>query len=289
MRYVKRLLSAALCVVLCGTTACRKPAVPPPTEVIVTSARDVPSDPSDAAWQKAPEYTAALVMQDLVEPRQLTATTASVRVRAIGNGTETAFRLEWDDATRDDLPGAARFCDACAVQLPQKVQANVPAPQMGEAGRTVEIAYWNASRQAVVDGRGQSIKDLYPNASVDHYPFEAKPLEKSPTSQAAMTERYAPARAVGNPVANPTSAPVQDLIAEGPGTLSPAPSATSRGKGMRTANGWAVVIVRTTPIASAPLGRTNIALAVWDGAHEEVGARKMRTGWIPAVLPRQPK
>lgn len=289
MRYVNRLLSAALCVVLCGTTACRKPAAPTPTEVIVTSAREVPSDPSDAAWQKAPEYTAALVMQDLVEPRQLMATTASVRVRAMGNGNETAFRLEWDDATRNDLPGAARFCDACAVQLPQKAQANVPAPQMGEAGRTVEIAYWNASRQAVADGRSQSIKELYPNAAVDHYPFEAKPLEKSPSSQAAMTERYAPARAVGNPVANPTSAPVQDLIAEGPGTLSPAASATSRGKGVRTANGWAVVIVRTTPIASVPPGRMNIALAVWDGAHEEVGARKMRTGWIPAVLPGQPK
>ncbi len=289
MRHVNRLLSATLCVVLCGATACRKPVAPPPTEVIVTSAREVPSDPSDAAWEKAPEYTAALVMQDLVEPRQLTATTPSVRVRAIGNGTETAFRLEWDDTTPDDLPNAARFCDACAVQFPQKAQANVPAPQMGEAGRAVEIAYWNASRQAVADGRGQSIKDLYPNASVDHYPFEAKPLEKTPTSQAAMTERYAPARAIWNLVANVTSAPVQDLIAEGPGTLAPASSATSRGKGVRIPNSWAVVIIRTTPIACAPPGRTNIALAVWDGAHEEVGARKMRTGWIPAVLPGQLK
>ena len=287
MRYMNGVLLCILCVVLCEATSCSKPVAPPPTEVVAASAKEVPSDPSDALWQKVPEYSAALVLQDLVEPRQLTATTTSVRVRAIGNGTETAFRLEWEDPTCNDLPGAARFCDACAVQIPQKAEVNVPAPQMGEAGRQVEIAYWNASLQALADGRGQSIKDLYPNASVDHYPFEAKSLEKSPTSQAAMTERYAPARAVGNPMASPRSAPVQDLVAEGPGTLSPAPAATSRGKGIRTASGWVVVIVRTTPIASAPPGRTSIALAVWDGAHEEVGARKMRTGWIPAILPGQ--
>jgi len=288
MRYGNRLLSAALCAVLCGTTSCRKPTAPPPTEVIVAFAREVPSDPSDAVWQKVPEYSAALVMQDLVEPRQLTATTASVRLRAISSGSETAFRLQWEDPTRDDLPGAARFCDACAVQIPRKVEAQVPAPQMGEAGRPVEIAYWNASRQALADGRGQSIKDLYPNAAVDHYPFEATPLDKSPTSRQAMSSRYAPAVAVGNRAAGPSSRPVEDLLAEGPGTLTPVPSATSRGKGIRTADGWAVVIVRSVPIASAASGRTNIALAVWDGSHEEAGARKMRTGWIPAVLQGQP-
>ena len=283
MRHMNCTLCAALTAILCGMISCSKPATPPPTEVLAIPAKSVPSDPADVAWQSAPEYSAALLPQDLVEPRQLAATTASVRVRAISSGSETAFRLEWTDSTRNDSPGAARFCDACAVQVPQKASVNLPAPQMGEPGRTVEIAYWNASRQALVDGRGQSIKDLYPNASVDHYPFEAKPLEKSPTSQQAMTTRYAPASAVGNPVAGSPVTPVQDLIAEGPGTLTSAPATTSRGKGSRTADGWAVVIVRTTPIAVTS-GRTNIAFAVWDGSHEESGARKMRTGWIPATF-----
>lgn len=272
--------------VICAALACSKPPAPPVTEVIVTSSQEVPSDPSAAAWQRAPEYSAALVLQDIVEPRQLTPTTASVRVRAISNGSETAFRLEWVDATRNDLPAAVQFADACAVQLPQQASPNVPAPQMGEKGRSVEIAYWSASRQAQVEGRTQSIKDLYPNATVDHYPFEARPLEKSPTSQQAMTARYAPAAAVGNPVAGPAKTPVQDLIAEGPGTLAPAPAMTSRGQGVRTADGWAVVIVRSVPIA-AVAGRTNIAFAIWDGAHQEAGARKMRTGWIPVLFQGQ--
>jgi hypothetical protein len=254
--------------------------------VIVVSAKDVPSDPSDAAWQSVPEYSAALVLQDLVEPRQLEATTTAVRVRAMSNGTDTAFRLEWMDPTRNDLPAASRFSDACAVQIPQRAEANLPAPQMGEKGRVVEIAYWSASRQAQVEGRVQSIKDLHPNASVDHYPFEAKPLEKSPASQQAMAARYSPASAVGNPGAGHPVTPVEDLIAEGPGTLTPAPSATSRGKGVRTADGWAVVIIRNTPIAIRA-GRTNVALAVWDGSHEEAGARKMRTVWIPATFQGQ--
>lgn len=287
MRYMNRSLPWMLFAVLL-TTSCRKPAAPPPTEVVVVSAREVPSDPSDKAWQNIPEYQAALILQDLVEPRQLTATTTTVRLRAISNGMETAFRLEWEDPTHNDLPGAARFCDACAVQIPKKAEVNVPAPQMGETGRPVEIAYWSASQQALVDGRSQSIKELYPNASIDHYPFEAKPLEANPSDQKAMKTRYAPAVAVGNHVAGLPSTPVQDLIAEGPGTLTPAPSATSRGKGIRTATGWAVVIVRSVPIASMASGRTNIALAVWDGSHEEAGARKMRTAWIPTVLREQP-
>ena len=49
---------------------------------------------------------------------------------------------------------AAQFPDACAVQLPAKLEPTVPAPQMGEAGKTVEITYWRAAWQAVVDGRG---------------------------------------------------------------------------------------------------------------------------------------
>jgi hypothetical protein len=29
---------------------------------------------------------------------------------------------------------------------------------------------------------------------------------------------------------------------------------------------------------------SQIAFAVWEGAHTEVGARKMRTGWVPLIL-----
>lgn len=276
-------LFIALALFSLTASGCRR-AVATTTEVVAIQSKDVPAAPTDKAWDDVPEHQAKLLLQDLVEPRLMNASTAEVRVRAITNGTEMAFRLEWDDKTQNDLPGPARFMDACAVQVPSKLEANVPDPQMGGQGKTVEITYWRADWQASVDGRPDSIKQIYPNASVDHYPFEARSLEKGSAAQQEMATRYAPARALGNRRVGPRDTPVEDLIADGPGTLSPAPPAGSKGKGIKTDDGWAVVITRRLPNGLAPGGRTQAAFAVWEGSHNETGARKMRTGWIPLLM-----
>ena len=151
---------------------------------------------------------------------------------------------------------------------------------MGQAGRPVDIAFWRADWQASVDGRPDSLTSLYPNAAIDHYPFEAKPLAPGSAAQQEAATRYAPAQALGNRRVGPRAQPVEDMVAEGPGTIAAA-RATSRGKGVRTATGWAVVIARPMPAGLAPNVRTAIAFAVWDGAAREVGARKMRTIWVP--------
>lgn len=253
-------------------------------EVVVVPAATVPDSPTDAAWDKAPEYAAKLIPQDLVEPRLLVPSTPEVRVRAIAAGGEVAFRLEWVDTTQNDLARPAQFVDACALQLPAKAGPNVPAPQMGESGLGVEIAYWNAGWQASVNGRGDDITDVYPNAAVDHYPFQAKSLQEDSTEQKAMAARYSPARALGNAVSGPHSSSVQDLIAEGPGTITPADKTTSRGRGERTKQGWVVVITRKRPDGLSAGARDQIAFAVWQGSQEEVGPRKMRTGWVPLAM-----
>ena len=274
---------------LCLTWGCRRAEPPAPVaNVVAASAAAVPESPDDPAWGAAPEHVARLIAQDQVEPRLMDLSTPEVRVRALCDGRRLAFRLAWADDTKDDLPEVARFADACAVQLPQVVEATIPAPQMGEPGRAVAIVMWSAAWQAAVDGRGDSIRDVYPNAAVDHYPFEAPPLEPGSAPQRAMATRYAPAVAVGNVMAGPRGAPVQDLIAEGPGTLSRAPSGRSTGAGMRTESGWSVVLVRDLPDGLLPLGSTQVAFAVWEGGREEVGARKMRTAWIPLTLEVQP-
>jgi DMSO reductase family type II enzyme heme b subunit len=273
------LLLAGLAASGCGQ------ATPAPTpEVVVASRASLPSAAADPAWQQAPVHIAPLLLQDMVEPRQLQATTREVRVRAVSDGSRVAFRIEWADATRDDRPGPARFSDAVAVQVPSRIEANVPAPQMGEAGRPVEISYWRASWQAVADGRGDTIRDLYPTASVDHYPFEAASLEKDAKAKSEMALRYAPARALGNTMAGPRKNPVQDLLAEGPGSLSPAGETRATGRGERTETGWSVIIVRPLPAGLAPTVRSQVAFAVWEGSRDETGARKMRTGWIPLAL-----
>ena len=265
--------------IACGGPPARDAA----TEVVAVKRTALATDPAAGEWASVPEFQATLLLQDMVEPRLLTPSTPEVRVRAMTDGTRLAFRLEWPDATTNDLPGTGRFSDACAVQLPATTQPDVPAPQMGEPGRPVEITYWRAFWQATVDGRPDAINAIHPGAAIDHYPFDAASLPKGSPEQQAMAQRYAPARALGNDMAGPRQTPVQDLVADGPGTLRPADATQSTGRGVRGGSGWTVVLVRRMPDGLAPGARTQVAFAVWDGEHQEGGARKMRTGWIPLL------
>ena len=261
---------------------CKKAETPmSEAEVKAVFEKSLPSAAEDKLWERAPVHPAKLLLQDMVEPRLLEASTAVVRVQAMTDGVKIVFRMSWQDLTLDDVPGPGRFGDAAAVQLPAATTVDVPAPQMGEDGKPVEITYWSAIFQASVDGRKDSIEAIYPNAKVDHYPFEAASLKPGSPAQQAMERRYAPARALGNSMAGPRTVPVQDLLAEGPGTLRPAEKSVSSGGGKHSKDGWTVLLVRPLPNGVKPGGRTQAAFAVWQGSHEEVGAKKMRTGWIP--------
>mgnify|MGYP003348637951 CR=1 FL=1 len=255
------------------------PAVHRTTEVSAIHVAKIPTDPADRSWDNAPEFDAKLLPQDLVDPRLMKPSTPDVLVRAVTTGKEIAFRLEWAAADRNDLPGAGRFLDACAIQIPATIQPDLPDPQMGSQGKGVEITYWRADWQASVDGRPDTIQALFPNATVDHYPFAAPSLANSSDEQKEFARRYAPAEAVGNRRVGPRAVPVEDLVAEGPGTLSPATKTVSRGKGVFGKTGWRVVITRPLPAGLVPGTRTQVAFAVWQGAQQESGARKMRTGW----------
>lgn len=281
-RYTK----VATLIALATLAACAPAPPAPTTEVVAVRRAALPGDPGDAAWRDAPVFTAPLVLQDMVEPRLLEPSTDKVQVRAITDGTRIAFRLEWADATDNDLPGLGRFADACAVQLPERIEADVPAPQMGESGKPVQITYWRAFWQSSVDGRPDTIKALFPNATVDHYPFEAPALEPGSETQREMAQRYAPARALGNDMAGPRQRPVQDLIAEGPGTIRPAAEQRSEGRGVRDEHGWSVVLSRPVPAGLEPGKREEVAFAVWQGAHQEAGSRKMRSVWVPLAIER---
>ncbi len=259
-------------------------AAPSTAEVVAARSAKLPTTPDDPEWAAAPVYAAQLLLQDMVEPRLIEASTPKVDVRALTDGSRIAFRLDWADDTANDLPGIARYADACAVQLPASTGPDVPAPQMGEPGRPVEITYWRASWQAAAEGRPDTIKALYPGATVDHYPFEAASLPPGSEAQREMTQRYAPARALGNDMAGPKGRAVQDLVAEGPGTIRPAPEARSEGRGVRTGAGWAVVLARPLPQGVRAGQRTQVAVAVWQGTQQEAGARKMRSAWVPLLI-----
>jgi DMSO reductase family type II enzyme heme b subunit len=282
--HFRQLFPAAAMLLLAG---CRPVAHAPTPNVVALVSATVPDSPTDPAWGQAPEYDAKLLLQDLVEPRLMTASTPSVRVRAITDHEKVAFRLDWDDDSENRLAGTSEFPDACAIQFPSQSDPTVPAPQMGEKGRPVEVTYWNAAWQDSADG-GSSVKEIYPHAAIDHYPFQAKSLEKDPAAQREMAQRYAPALALGNLMSGPRQSAVEDLLAEGPGTLRRADALRSTGRGERTATGWSVVIARPLPAGFSANAPAQVAFAVWRGDQQEVGAKKMRTGWITLAVKEQP-
>lgn len=279
MRYAAILLIAAAVL----TAGCRRTVVTTP-DLQVLGGQKTTLDPNASVWSSPPVHGSKLILQDLVEPRLMESSTGEIRVQAITDGKEVAFRLEWVDKSKNEASVPHGFIDACAVQIPAVTADPLPAPQMGETGRTVQISYWRADWQAIVEGRADEITGLYPNAKPDHYPFEAKPLENDPEAKRRAALRYSPARALGNQRQGPREQPVEDLIAEGPGTLTPAPAPVSKGKGTKTRDGWAVVIVRPVPEGFTKERPTQIAFAVWEGSHGETGARKMRTGWVNMIL-----
>ena len=281
MKWIVCLLSVIAITVASGS--CRRTIVATP-DLQVVPVEKITLDADASVWNSAPVHVSKLVLQDLVEPRQLEVSTPEVQVQSIRDANEIAFRIEWIDSSPNDLPGPARFMDGIAVQLPQRTGAESPAPQMGETGKTVEISYWRADWQAIVDGRADDITSIYPNAKPDHYPFNARPLESNPEARKQAEQRYSPATALGNGREGPRSRPVEDLIAEGPGTLSPGPNQFSNGKGVRTRTGWVVVITRPVTNGFSKELASQIAFAVWQGANGETGARKMRTGWVNLLM-----
>jgi DMSO reductase family type II enzyme heme b subunit len=280
---MKKVIISILVFSLLLFVSCKKAVVLTP-DVQVVSADKISLDANDSVWNNAPTHGSKLILQDLVEPRLMETSTQDVRVQAITDGKEVAFRIEWLDETQNDVAKPHNFIDGCAVQVPVKISESVPAPQMGEKDKTVQISFWRADWQAIVDGRADEITSIYPNAKPDHYPFQAESLQKNPQAQQEMASRYAPARSLGNNRQGPRQQPVEDLIAEGPGTITPNPQPISKGKGVRTDKGWAVVITRPLPEGFSKEKPSQIAFAVWEGSHGETGARKMRTGWVNLLM-----
>jgi hypothetical protein len=280
------LISALVCV---SAVACSRGPVVNATEVrAVRATGELPAlDPQSPRWDVVPQHPAKLMVQDVTEPRLTVPGVDLVNVRAMHNGANVVFRLEWADATSDVIPDVGRSSDAAAIQLPLQPGADVPDAAMGQLGKGVQIAYWKSVWQddAAREGSGKDrIAALHPNATTDHYPAQA-----GGAAREEMERRYAPASAAGNPMLTARNGAVQEMIAEGFGSAAPAPAQKASGRGVWANGKWVATIARPLDEGAGaanlqPGQRTYIAFAVWDGAARHTGARKMRSGWIPLVL-----
>jgi len=285
------LFAAVVALGACGKPA-GKAAAPETTAQELLFARvsgELPvEDPLAPAWDAAREVVVPLLVQDVAEPRLTAAGAETVSVRGLHDGARAAILLSWEDASGDGLKDVDFSTDACAIQLPASGEgAPLPDAMMGETGKAVVISLWRWGWQRRVDGEAYGVEALYPNAAIDHYPPEGA---KDPEVREKLEKAYNPPHAAGNAIAAPvmTSA-VEDLRAEGFGTLAHLPEQRSSGRGVHRDGRWHVVIVRplSAPGAAAPLRpgvMTSMAFAVWDGGKNHAGARKMRSIWVPVVF-----
>jgi hypothetical protein len=238
-------------------------------------------DPQAEFWAEAPASTIDLFPQMMAQPHHLDPSVNEVEMRVVHNGTWIGVLLEWADETRDVVFTTDTFGDQAAIQFPVE-RDPLPMPMMGDAENAVNILQWRAAFQRDLEEGDLDIVDLYPNAWIDVYPHEILGV----VDQRA----YTGALGVDNPVARPDESPVLDMVAKGFGSTTVKAMQHGDGYGIWEDGRWHVVITR-------PLGRigpwdpdlepgeaTEIAVAIWDGSHGEVGSRKSWSNWVPVEL-----
>ncbi|MBI4483553.1 MAG: c-type cytochrome [Acidobacteria bacterium] len=217
-----------------------------------------------------------------------------LKVSAVHNGKEIAFLLEWNDSKVDGLMLRPQdYPDAAAVMFPlTKPPGHFT---MGSKGKPVNIWQWRSDRQMDLE-KFQDVDDLYPGMVVDDYPLDSayypkrkevghRALSSASTQDAAFLTGHG----AGNPMSGikRTSA-VEDLVAEGFGTLTPRPSEEQnvKGRGAWESGSWKVVLVRSLArgnskgdVVLTPGDRTNVAFAVWDGGAGDRDGQKSVTYW----------
>jgi hypothetical protein len=244
---------------------------------------DLPeTDPGSDAWGDAQPTLVALAAQQIAQPFLEETLVTELDVRALHNGSSVALLLEWDDDSVDDLDGIRRYHDAVAVQLPTAPGA-APVLTMGAPGIPVHILQWRATWQRDIDSGGKTgVDQIYPEVIHDVMPDDVLPPRTA--------QLYWVAREAGNPLAQVRrTTPVEEVVAEGFGSVTHLPKQTASGHGVNEDGRWRVVV-------AVPSARTGVgaplepgsswpaAFAVWLGSEENRGGRKHIANWQTLVL-----
>jgi hypothetical protein len=276
-----------LCVAGCGAKTDKPKSAPKGVVADYMSAGIGDISPENAAWSSTREAVLPLLTQDMTDPKLLESTLTEITVKAICDDKNLALRIEWQDTTEDAIDDGNRFSDAVAIQLPPAPGGEVPDPTMGQIDKPVSIHLWKASYARQIKLGEWNLRQIFPNATVDHYPFDAAREGESEK----LTRTYTIAVAADNPIAGKRATSVDDLTARGFGSLEHLPIQASAGSSSHRDDRWAVVISRPLSVVEwtheaglKPGQNTFIAFAVWDGNSGQSGSRKMRTAWVPLKL-----
>ena len=285
-----RLLTASALVVLgTGLPGCSGSSPKEPTSLAEIVAKKVAADlskpdPAAGYWASVPSGTVTLNAQPSVVPRPAATTTTSVTVQAVNDGSRIAFRLRWKDTERSEAGRLGEYSDALALQFPVK-DGPPPSVMMGGKDTPVHIFHWRAQYQRDKEQGKPTIKQLYPNISVDMYPLEFK---DAPGGTEAEREQFTPGRAQGNPQSYEKTG-VDEIIAEGFSTSSVQAGHGSVAHADWKDGEWTLVIVRPLVVEGGSTlkagTKSNVAFAAWQGGKGEVGSRKcVSLSWTPVSV-----
>lgn len=207
-------------------------------------------NPQNKVWQSIQPIAVPLIKQTFVSP-QGGGAVKKLFVKALHTDKEFFLYLEWEDKTKSSqLDVSGKFSDACAVQFPLK-DGELPSPFMGNKGNPVNIWYWRAVAKET---------ERYAKAYSDFYRQDA----------------------IENTIQFDENS-VQNLIAEGFGSLTTASVQEIEGSGIWKNGKWSVVMKRKLNSESGAIFKTNsvvpIAFAVWDGGTQERDGIKSLSFW----------
>ena len=123
----------------------------------------LPSDPDDPLWESVDYLDIPLVGQVVQDPRMFTPRVGNVRVQALYNDKEVAFRLVWDDTTETKPDPASKiFEDAITVQFPVTVPTGAKRPYflMGDEDNPVHLWSWSSEQSGAVELNAKGAKKI---------------------------------------------------------------------------------------------------------------------------------
>ena len=225
---------------------------------------EVPTHPSDAAWETIAPLPVPLSGQVITRPVWPEPSARALSIRSIHNGKEIVFLMEWQDATKNEQLTPGVFRDGAAVALPL---GQAPAFFcMGQLDHYVNIWHWKADWQSDVDRRLARAKQRKKKRGGIRR-FEVIP--RRPSS-------------------------VEDLIGGGFSTLtSKQQQGRIKGQAEWKRGFWRVVMKRPLTRSGDNLeneavlqpGRMQaVAFAVWNGENKERNGQKAVAAWMQLLI-----
>ena len=239
-------------------------------------------------WKDIPEIQVSLMAQMMLKPRPAKTETEKINVQMVHDGKYIAFRLRWADTEKSEAGKLGQFSDAIALEFPVLDNANPPPIFMGAINNPVNIFHWRALYQYDEEHGKKTVKDIYPNASVDIYPNEFPDRGSLKPATLNELETFSPAVMAGDPQSSLKRA-VDEMMAEGFSTSVVTAGGNSVGHGEWKDGEWIVVIARALNCPNGSVlevGKGSFfGAAVWQGGLGEVGSRKSLTmTWTPFMI-----